>query len=150
MHLKAYFFFAASAICTSAVLFWLYIWWKVIDARISWKDAKALISKIEVEEYTDTDQIVSYYPNIEYLYTIEGEEYLGKKFMYNDSSGYPLEYLKENGILDLKPGDYLTIKYDPKLPRKSVVIAKVPPGAFIALFGGLLGAFLFYVGALAE
>lgn len=63
----------------------------------------------------------SYYPVVQYEYTVNGQRYLGNRITFGGQVGYGWTNMAQNQIANYNPGSSVAVFYDPNEPANAVL-----------------------------
>jgi hypothetical protein len=114
--------------------------WNILqDARASasWPTADGIVSSSEVDHSTDAEGGDSYSPEVDYQYTIDGQNHINDTIKFGENS-YNSRRRAEEITATYPVGRQVTVYYDPEQPDKSVLEPGVTAGSYIVLGIGVL------------
>lgn len=123
----------------------------VVQARASkdWSKTKGTVVNTRVRSSRDThNSSSSFYPEIEYSYTVDGESYTSTRFRLGDGSnatGYDSTKSAREIAALWKSGDPIEVLYDPEAPSSAVLTSEISWGVYVP---SILGTFFGAIGLL--
>jgi len=114
--------------------------WNILQdakASASWPTANGIVSSSDVSHTTDSDGGDTYSPEVDYQYSVDGQNYSNNTIKFGENSYSSRN--KAEGIAATYPvGRQVTVYYDPNQPVKAVLEPGVSGGSYIVLGIGVL------------
>lgn len=110
--------------------------WRKASASREWSSSVGEV--INSELHTSYGRRATYYPRAKYSYTVAGQNYTGDRIVFAWREVFDRE-AAEKVVQSYRPGQMVTVFYDPQQPQESTLDRKFPWPLF-ELFCGVLVA----------
>jgi hypothetical protein len=115
---------------------------KKAGASLQWPGVDGSITDSEVRESVSTDEdggtSISYYPHVEYTYTVAGQSYTSKQVAFGGVKGYNDRDRARADLAKYPPGARVQVFYNPQKPREAVLERVAGAGAKTAMIMGII------------
>ena len=117
--------------------------WHLLSAleSRSWPEARGIVMASKLQEERDSEGGRLYQARVSYRYTVDGGEFVGDRACFGDSDQMGWSLFARKIVARYRPGDAVTVYYDPSQPRKAVL----EPG----ISGAIIATLAFQIGFLA-
>jgi len=136
------FFFLAALAVGGGLLWYSANSKKKAGASLAWPSAPGTVTVSDVRQSSSTDEdghvTVSYYPRVEYEYTVDGQAYTSKQAAFGGVRGYGSPDRARQDLAKYPAGAAVTAYYNPEKPSEAVLERAAGEGAKTAKTMGII------------
>jgi hypothetical protein len=115
---------------------------KKAGASLQWPSAPGSITISQVRESVSTDEdggtSISYYPHVEYTYTVDGQTYTSKQVAFGGVKGFNDTARAQTDLAKYPVGARVQVYYNPQKPGEAVLERVAGSGAKTAMIMGII------------